>query len=424
MDIMTTLNTADSCEKRLSALRQLRQDYEKGTLPAPELADNVNNHIHTIYSFSPYSPAGAVFSAWKSGLSTAGIMDHDSVAGCREFIEAGSIFELAVTVGFECRCSVADSPFESKYINNPDQRGIIYASCHGIPHQNIYKAQYWLDPYRLRRVQRITAMADNINRLLPLSGIQLDAQSDILPISQFANGGSVTERHLLCALARKIIAACSSGKEVAVFLHKQLGMQLSEKNLQTVENKYHEEYYEYYLLGILKGELTSRFYIEATGECPDIREFLDFTRSIGAIPAYPYLGDVGDSVTGDKKTQEFEDSFLDQLVPWLKDTGFRALTYMPTRNTEQQLQRLIGMCSQYDLFQICGEDINTPFQSFICEALRSQGYKHLIQSTWALIGHERAATLDEQDAMFSVKTIQRYPDLEQRIQHFAELGRA
>ena len=41
--------------------------------------------------------------AFMSGLKTAGIMDHDSVGGNFEFIEAGKIINMATTVGMECR---------------------------------------------------------------------------------------------------------------------------------------------------------------------------------------------------------------------------------------------------------------------------------------------------------------------------------
>ena len=34
----------------------------------------INCHIHTTYSFSPYSPAAAVFAAKAEGLCTAGIV--------------------------------------------------------------------------------------------------------------------------------------------------------------------------------------------------------------------------------------------------------------------------------------------------------------------------------------------------------------
>lgn len=414
---------AGTPSERLEALKKLGQAYETGALPKPIRTDNVNNHIHTIYSFSPYSPTSAVFTAWSNGLDTAGIMDHDSAAGCREFAQAGEILQIATTAGFECRCTAADTPFAGKHINNPDQASIMYLTCHGIPHQNIDAAQQWLTPYREKRVERARKMAGNINALLAHSGLSLDFDRDVLPITQYEYGGTVTERHLLYALAKKIIRCCSGGSQVIEFLKSQFGMEIGGKNRQVLLNGFNGEHYTYYLLGVMKSELTPQFYIDATDECPDIISFVQWIKQIGAIPAYPYLGDVGESVTGDKKAQIFEDSYLDELIPWLKTVGFDAVTYMPTRNTPGQLKRLIGLCEKYELFQISGEDINTPFQSFVCAALQDPFYKHLIESTWALIGHEKAATLDLENGLFSQKTCGQFPSLPQRIKHYAALGR-
>ena len=97
---MDRLNHSD-VNVRLEALSEIIKD-----MPKSEPSGNVNNHIHTFYSFSPYSPTKAVYMAKKAGLDTAGIMDHDSVSGCREFIKAGEIAGLPTTVGCECRVSM------------------------------------------------------------------------------------------------------------------------------------------------------------------------------------------------------------------------------------------------------------------------------------------------------------------------------
>ena len=78
-------------------INELREAYEKtlrGELPAPEDTIYVNNHIHTTYSFSPYNPTAAVYMAWQNGLKTAGIMDHDSAAGIREFLAAAEVIGM------------------------------------------------------------------------------------------------------------------------------------------------------------------------------------------------------------------------------------------------------------------------------------------------------------------------------------------
>lgn len=147
-------------------------------------------------------------------------------------------------------------------------------------------------------------------------------------------------------------------------------------------------YYEYDLLGALKGNLVEKFYIDADEECPDVRELVAFAAKIDAFSAYAYLGDVGDSVTGDKKTQKFEDDYLDQLFDVIKELNFKAVTYMPSRNTMEQLRRVRALCERYGFFQISGEDINSPRQSFICEAQRNPEFANLYDSTMTLIRHE------------------------------------
>ena len=126
-NIKILLDSEISAEERLAALRELGDPVENG-------GNWVNNHIHTTYSFSPYTPAAAVYFARKAGLSTAGIMDHDSVGGIDEFVKAGELIGMPVTVGFECRTSVKGTPLEGRRLNNPDQISVAYVTLHGIPH--------------------------------------------------------------------------------------------------------------------------------------------------------------------------------------------------------------------------------------------------------------------------------------------------
>ena len=81
------------------------------------------------------------------------------------------------------------------------------------------------------------------------------------------------------------------------------------------------------------------------------------------------------------------------------------------------------LCREQDLFQICGEDINTPFQSFICKQLALPEFKHLADAAWALIGHELLATKDLNDGMFSEKTLREFPVLYDRIAYFANAAK-
>ena len=352
--ILRRLNAEES-GARLDALREAAR-----AAAFPE-ADRryINNHIHTTYSFSPYSPSAAVFAARMEGLCTAGIVDHDTIAGAVEFIQAGKIIGLPVTVGIEARISMAGTPFEGLRTNNPDQTGVSYMVLHAVPHQNIPAVQAYFAPLREARNKRNEKMVENINRL---TGLGLDFHRAVLPLSMARDGGSVTERHLMQAVAQK----------------ERPGLTLLE---------------EYDRIGQLKKDFIPRIYVNADAECPPFSEYIHFCEEMGGILAYPYLGDVAESVTGDKRAQKFEDAYLDTLFQMLNNYGVRAVTYMPTRNTQAQLDRLRALCRHYGMMEISGEDINSPRQSFVIRKMEEEQFENLIGSTWELIRHENGGII-------------------------------
>ncbi|UCF98828.1 MAG: PHP domain-containing protein [Spirochaetaceae bacterium] len=410
-------------EKRLQAIHQLAGKLEGGEIPPPVAGEDVNNHIHTIYSFSPYSPALAVWNSYKAGLRTAGIMDHDSISGAEEFIEAGRIIGLATTIGVECRCDFSATSLAGRRINNPDQLSNAYIALHGIPHTQIEKVSAFFQPFREARNRRNRKMVEGLNGVVREPALLLDFDADVLPLSMHQEGGSITERHILFALAGRLIDRFGRGAPLLIFLREKLRLKIGARVRELLEDQTNP-HYTYDLLGALKSDLVGRFYIDAGDECPGIEECLAFCERVGAISAYAYLGDISESVTGDKKAQSFEDSYLEELFEILRDLGFRAVTYMPNRNTPEQLARVQSLCRKHALFEISGVDINSPRQSFTCPEIRRDQFRHLIDSTWALIGHEAAATEDLSRGMFAREAIEKYPTLEQRIAAFGQIGRS
>lgn len=413
-ELLTLLNAEDGLEN-LKALLE--------TEALPPVGRDVNNHIHTTYSFSPYSPTAAVWFARAAGLCTCGLMDHDSIAGAEEFLAAAKAAHMGATIGMECRASFKDTPFADKKLNNPDQAGIVYMTLHGVPHDRAAELNALYAPYREKRNVRNRAMVDAINGMLGKYGVAIDFEKDVLPLSNYSKGGSVTERHLSSALAYRLLEVVGRGEKLTRFIREELQLPISGK----IEGYLLDEtnpHMMYDLLGWIKSQLISRFYIDATDECPDVRELLALSERVGAISAYAYLGDVGDSVTGDKRAQKFEDDFLDELIEYVAGLGYRAITYMPSRNTRAQLRRLRGLCEKHNLFQISGEDINQPRQSFVCEAQRDPEFANLYEATWALIAHEWRSTANPADGLFSAQTIARWPDLNERVKAFAQWGEA
>ena len=390
----------------------------------------INNHIHTIYSFSPYSPSMAALKARDAGLGAAGSVDHDSIAAASEMIEACAILGIGGCVGAELRVSVktgADgktSPFASRKINNPDSEGLVYMTIQGIPAQSIQKTAEFLAPLRAERLLRTKAMTASANLFLKEAGLaEIDFEKDIYTCSKYNEGGGITDRHLLSAMAGKLIQKYGKGPELAGGMKAKLGINVPPK-LAAILSDADNPHYLYDLLGILKTEFLPGIFIQPNEkECIPAEKAASFALSISAIPAYAYLGDVGESPTGDKKAEKFEDDYIEELFAELLRLNFRAVTYMPPRNTLEQLNRLRKLCSDGGLMEISGVDINSSRQSFNCPEVLQKEFRHLLDTTWALIAHERFSSVDTRYALFSENNPLAPLNLPARLAAYAVMGK-
>jgi len=417
---LTPLNHPNP-ETRLAAVRALGESVKQGVTPT----DEVNNHVHTIYSFSPYTPVAAAVKAARAGLRAVGIMDHDSVSGCAEMLEACRAIGISSTAGFEMRVDMTGTAVEGRKTNNPDTLNNSYMAIHGIPAGQFEAARAFLAPMNEARIRRDRLQVDRLNVALAELGVEpIDFNRELWAISQAAAGGSITERHILYALALKLIKL--HGKSVALvrFIRQNMKTEIPAK-LEPVFLDPNNPHYAYDLLGLFKSSLVPRFFIQPdAAECIPVRDAVAFALRMGAIPAYAYLGDVGESPTGDKKAEKFEDDYLDELIPELKRLGFKAVTYMPPRNTLAQLTRLQKLCSHNDLMEISGVDINSSRQEFSCPIIMTPPFRHLTAATWALIAHEKLATLDPTHALFDARNPLAGLSLKERLSRYAKAGRA
>lgn len=419
--LLNALNGATPGE-RLAALREVAVRIAEGveqTVPTK----GVNNHVHSFYSFSPYSPTMIAYRAWKAGLQAVGAMDHDSVAAADEMIEACKIIGIGSTVGCEIRVNLTGTAMEGKKVNNPDSHNIIYICLHGIPRPRLDEVSAFLDPIRDARGRRNRRMVERLNRITTRYDIEaLDYDRDVYSESRAAEGGSVTERHILSALSTKITAKTGRGAALLGFLERGLGIILSDRIKEYLLDA-QNPHYRYDLLGALKSSFLPRFFIQPDEEeCISVCRAVEFSNTIGAIPCYSYLGDIAESPTGDKKAEKFEDEFLDDLVVEIKRIGFKAITYMPPRNSREQLDRVRRLCREHDLMEISGVDINSTRQSFSCPEILDPAFHHLIESTWALIAHEKLAGIDERYSLFSKENPLAGVSLSERLARYAEAG--
>lgn len=409
-------------DERLASLEgKLAADRNAGFTP-PRTGE-VNNHVHTIYSFSPYSPAEAAYGAWRAGLEAVGIIDHESVAGCEEMLEAGRTIGIAATSGCELRVDAAGTVLEGRRINNPDSLGLLYMVIHGIPHGRRSEVESFLAPIRASRNARMEAQVDTLNGILAEASLPtLDFRTDVVDLSRSAEGGSITERHILSALALKMESAHGRGDGLITALESSLGLRVPPniaERLSDLENPH----FHYDLLGLFKGALVPRFFRQPdSAECPPIRQATELAKQVGAIPCYAYLGDVDESPTGDKKAEKYEDAWLDELFDVLPRLGYQAVTYMPPRNTKAQLARVKALCADKGLMEISGVDINSSRQTFRCPEVTEPDFVHLNDRTWALIAHEHLASCGG-PGLFDPTSPMVDAPLDIRLDVYARMGR-
>ena len=376
----------------------------------PAFVAESNNHVHTIYSFSPYTPSMAALRAREAGLMVVGSVDHDSGGAAGEMAAAATMLGMGAVTGFECRVYVysADeidqrrAPLHERKLNNPDTTGIAYMTVQGIPVGARERVADYLKPIREARLKRTSAMVDRANEILGRLGASLiDVEADIVGRSQFLQGGTVTERHLLAAMAEKLIGRFGRGPGLVEGL-SELGLTLSGKVADQLADE-DNPHLVFDLLGVMKAEFLGEIYIIPNrDECPTMAEVAAFATEIGAIPCYAYLGDVTASPTGDKLAEKFEDDFLDELFAELKRIGIPAITYMPPRNTAEQMARIAALAAEHGLLEVSGVDINTPRQAFNCPELQRPELAHLNEATWAMVAHELLASEDVSLGLFSL----------------------
>lgn len=410
-------------EDRLNAVRELKAAIDAGKLPAKERIGECNNHIHSTFSFSPYSPSMIAWKAYQVGLDTCGIVDHDSVAGILEFREACRILGVVPTAGFELRMCWDNTPLAGKKFNNPDQLSVGYFPVHGVPDCSIDRIEEFLLPIRKAREIRNRKMTAVIDREVAAYGMSLDFDRDVIPVSRWMQKGGITERHILFATAQLFIRECGKGQPLLDFLTDKIRIKVPDVNRGYLLDT-ESPIYAYDLTNLLKGFFSEMMYVDASHEeTPDVRTTVPFLNSLGCLPTYNYLGDVrGNSVTGDKKEQKFEDDILDEVFACLHEYGMRALSYAPTRNAPDQVERVRALCRKYDMLEILGEDINQPRQSFVMTYTDESDKAFFNDATWAVIGHEILANEDLDRSIISDASIAKIPVLSERIRYYRDIA--
>ena len=82
------------------------------------------------------------------------------------------------------------------------------------------------------------------------------------------------------------------------------------------------------------------------------------------------------------------------------------------------------LCTEYDLMEISGVDINSSRQSFACPEVLAPEFVHLQDAAWALIAHEKLSAGGLEYGLFQTDNPLASLSLEKKIGVYARAGRA
>lgn len=404
-------------KKRLKAVKLLKKAEVKDAslIPTTSEAEGMLS-VHTDYSFSPYSPSLAVYMAYKSGLYFVGISDHDGVAGSEEFTQAAEILGMRSAIGMQLRTRIFED--EGKWLNNVYQKDIAFVSLRGIPHRSVKAIQDYLAPVRAKRAERDRAMVDKFNSRLKRHGIVIDFDKEVKPISKFKEGGTITERHILYAFAKKLMDKFVTADEIVEFIKDKLKVRIEEDFVLKLSDKANP-YFAYDLVSCLKNEVNF-FYEEATDALP-VEEVVRIAHDNGALVTYPYIGETSRWYDGEEIVYHMEDDYLVELFEHLAELGFDAVEYRPDLLTPERASLITELVERNGMFTLAYSDINSPRQQF---ALKSENdISEVEDNMWAVVGHAKSAEFDFEDGINSQKSKSKNPDLKARLALYAEIGK-
>jgi len=112
------------------------------------------------------------------------------------------------------------------------------------------------------------------------------------------------------------------------------------------------------------------------------------------------------------------------LFEELKRMGYLAVAYMPPRNTVEQLQRVQQLCARHGLMEISGVDINSSRQEFNCPEVLRPEFRHLVDTTWALVAHQALVSHERRLGLFAPDNPLAGKSLAERLAAYARAGRA
>ncbi|MBQ9482024.1 MAG: hypothetical protein IJU84_07675 [Clostridia bacterium] len=413
---MVKLLSAKRAKKRLKGVKLLKKAEADDRALIPETKEGKGNlSLHSFYSFSPYSPSQAAYTAYKSGLEFAGLTDHDTLSGAAEFVKACNILGMECTVGLQLRARFYEG--KGRWLNSFYEKDVGFVTIRGIPSGEINALDKEIAAVRADRAARDRQMVEKFNARIKKYGISINFDKDVKPLSRYAEGGTITERHILYAFAEKLIQKFGSAEAILSFIKDALKIQVEEEYCIALSD-IRSDYYAYDLVNCLKHEI--RFFYIPADDLPSARSVAELAHRHGALACYSYVGETRRVYDGEETVIELEQGYLDELMKDLGETGFDAVEYSPVALTAETAERLTLLAKENGMFTLPSSDVNSPRHRMISDVGLPE---ELACNSRAVIGHEKSASYDISDGINTDKSKEKNPELGARLRLYSEIGK-
>jgi len=407
-------------EDRCDALGKLNALLRSGRVAVVPEQPLVNLHSHTFYSFNAYgySPSSLAWEAKKRGLSAFGIMDHETLAGVEEFLDACRLLAVRGLGGIETRVFIPG--WSDREINMPGEPGVFgFLGC-GFTSGTApagSKAQKLL-------VRMASSARDrNLSLISKLNGhlvdIEISYEREVLAL--VPTGGTATERHIALLLESKARSVFPDPAAQAAFWSGALELgKVEVARALAVPGE---------LALSIRSRLMKRdgpCYCPATRESyPSLGESIAMMRELQAVPVAGWL---------DGMSRGEQDPRL--LLDLMKENDVPAISIIPDRNWNipdqemrqrktHKLHEILDESLKRKMVLVVGTDMSKHGQKFVddfnAEPLKPFAAE-FVRGAMILVGHARLLE-SVGVGLSSAEVDERFQgNLDRRNAFFAELG--
>ena len=344
---------------------------------------NINYVYRTVYSCFDRTPSLAVYYTKKFGMPLTAVVDYASLASANELIKAEKIMGGL----YYCGAEVA--------VKTSDGKRIILSAV-GIPHKNVKIFNDELSSYRGKRLAFTNALREKLNARFKKYSISLPYAFWTL----FGTVKTTSIEDLYVNLATNVMQKYQTGEAITNFLLNDLGIELTEEELKKLEDS-SSTLYAFDLAYALKNKLTIKHPAESLNK---VEDFIALCQKHGAISSATYKG-------GD----------LDEFLAEVKALGLNSAT-AEFSSDQAFMREFYDKCMAQDILPIIRTLVAHPRKRLDGTFEDEELAKKYKDNALCIVGHEISSSINQEDGMFSQKTIEQFPTLEERIKLYSRVG--